>query len=77
MTLHVHICNYFICLRNSILCLCVSSGSVATVESTSYTVREDGGTIGVGIILDRPNCAILNITVLPRVQSPVDASSKQ
>ena len=53
------------------------SGSVATVEDTSYTVVEDAGVVAVDISLDQPNCQPVNFIVLPRVQSPVDASCKQ
>ena len=53
------------------------TGSVATVESTSYTVNENAGSVGIGVRLDRANCQPVNFILTPQVQSPVDASSKQ
>ena len=57
--------------------VCLYTGSVATVESTSYMVIENAGTVGIGVILDQPNCQPVNFILTPQVQSPVDASSKQ
>ena len=53
------------------------TGSVAAVESTSYTVNKNAGSVGIGVRLDWANCETVNFILTPQVQSPVDASSKQ
>lgn len=52
-------------------------GVVANFSQSSYTVNENAGTADIDILLDRPNCEPVTITVLPAEKSPVNASSSK
>ena len=66
----------YVCIISMLMFRYFFAGVEASFEHTSYTAKEGDGFADITVLLDQPSCANITVLVVPKEQSPVDASSK-